>query len=483
MDAIRKMKIELKNNLINNPHIVSRVSYLLYFVCALEFISIRLEMFDKILVSLLSVHLLLVYIYTGILLIIKYGILTIQSLLFISVGVFNYSRVFLTLIDYRFPFYSIRSLVNTDLSYSVQSKLIFIFLIFLTIYQHMVLSLDLRIGKKTLKDSVEFVTIGKYLMIGSLPFLIYRLIIEAAYVFNNGYVNIYLNGLQRSNYNLPVRLSFYVFSVGYYCLISGLPKFREFNIFSMIYFLTVLLDTLKGSRGPLILFVLFYLWSCKNIYNKEIKAKVLVLLGTMLIVLSQIIAIIRGDNNKVTSIIFMIMDFFYLQGQSIIVPSLYISYGSNIGYNKYPYILSPIMYLFEVIKDPKLLTLGQSIKLLETRFDLSHHLTHYLNSEYYLKGMSIGNNFLAELYEFGILGVIGGTILIVLFISFFNKNVLRNRVLLYLSFLFVTHYIYIPRTTFFINLYHLSRNIVAYTLIYALVLFLQLFKRKKKVDI
>jgi oligosaccharide repeat unit polymerase len=365
------------------------------------------------------------------------------------------------------PFYEIRSLVTFDLPIDAQIKTIFIFILFLTIYQHFVLTLNMNETIVLINTEPAFIKIGKYIMIIAFPFFTYRLLIEAMYIFQNGYISLYIGGLDRGNYNIIIRMSSYVFSVGYACLLCGIPKERDFKLYSGIYFFTVLLDTLKGSRGGFVVFILFYLWYNRNIYKKTLKTMVLIILATIVMFFSQIIVSLRGDSEFFLGGIFeSILGFIYSQGQSIIVPALYICNKEALSENLYPYILSPILYLYDVIINPGILTLGQSLELIQMRYDLSHNLTYYLNSGYYLGGMSIGNNFLAELYEFGMPGIICGAVIVAVAIKIINKKVGSNRIWLYFSYPLVSHIIYMPRGSFFYNTYSLGRNFIAFLFIY-----------------
>ena len=92
---------------------------------------------------------------------------------------------------------------------------------------------------------------------------------------------------------------------------------------------------------------------------------------------------------------------------------------------------------------------SQSISRLENVNLLGDVISHaHLGSLYY-DGNGIGGSFIAEFYQAGIFITIILSILLGLFINYFNVVVSGNRTLVALSFFIVSNVAYMPRSSFF----------------------------------
>lgn len=176
----------------------------------------------------------------------------------------------------------------------------------------------------------------------------------------------------------------------------------------------------------------------------------------------QVIALTR-TNSEISeiSLVSLLQLFFISQSTSFYVLPLYIQYKTSIIDYNYPFILDPIIGGFTGAT-------GQSYETLEVRSSLGHQLIYSLNPEYYLNGYSLGTTSIAELYEFGIVGILLGAILFAWMVYHFNYMVDKHRGYLLFSMIIFFALISSPRANFFPSLYDICKNLIFYLVILTL---------------
>jgi len=360
---------------------------------AFVFLNFGLE--NESAVTLLSWQLLIWYVYSLIVVVKRYGYVSVSFIFLCTLGLFNLSRILLNVFGYGLKFYDVQGVVDATIPVDIQIKLICVYMLFLAIFQCFALMPRVRPKAEVIRipTNINYVKLGQIIMLCMLPFVTYRYYSELILIARHGYTSLYVGILNDNTYNIVTRLAPYVFSVGYYCLVAGIPRKKVFNMYSFLYFCVLLLNSLKGSRGGTILFFIYLIWYYRRIYGVKIPFRRIATFAIPIVLLLQVFAFERVGKIANGNIITLFLNFFYFQGESVLVPAFYMEYIKQLSNNPYPYILDPVIYVFNVIKHPEIARIGQTKQLLQLRWDLGHHLTYFLNPGYYLKGMSIGNNF------------------------------------------------------------------------------------------
>jgi hypothetical protein len=140
--------------------------------------------------------------------------------------------------------------------------------------------------------------------------------------------------------------------------------------------------------------------------------------------------------------------------------------------HSYPYFLDPAIGWLSGVD-------GQSLEVLEKRSSLGHQMVYTISPDAYLGGMSFGSSCIAELYEFGFIGIVIGSIIMAWAIAKFDLNIKMNRYYLLLSFFFCSYLLLAPRSTFLPNIYFLLRYVFVYGVIFLLwLVYKEVFKQK-----
>ena len=120
---------------------------------------------------------------------------------------------------------------------------------------------------------------------------------------------------------------------------------------------------------------------------------------------------------------------------------------------------------------------GQSTEMLEIRYNLGHQMTNSISSVYYLNGFGVDSSFIAEFSEFGIVGVILGSIFISIVISAYSRNIVSSKYLKFFAPLFVQYILMIPRAPAIFDTYTLAKWSVVY---FAVIVLSKLLIKSKK---
>ncbi len=422
---------------------------------------------NKPLTSFLEMQLIVIYFAWLFYYIKRDGLAGIFTLFLLCLSLFNFQKIFLGSFigeNYRVA----QTLIQIDLSEKVTQQTLFIYSVFtyLVCFSYSQFTRTFYKEKRVLiEHDPKLFTVGKTVMLFFLAFACYRSYLEFTALIGKAYTDFYT---EEGAVNIPsfVRLASIFFQVGFMIILASVPSKRNFWIFSVIYLAVFLPNVLTGLRATFAVSLLIIFWYYINIYNRKVKIIRLLIGSLIFMVLMQGIASKRSSSDKQLGFIGAATTFLYQQSQSMYVLSLYIQYQDNLVPHSYPFVLDPIVAWA--------LPSGQSETTVEKRSSLGHQLTYSLNKNYYLAGASLGSNFIAELYEFGIIGITIGAVLFAYFIALFSKYYRSNRMLLFLSLILIGYFLIAPRSTFFPSLYFIFRCLIIYMII------LYLFRLKVK---
>ncbi len=443
------------------------VIFIFYLILVLEYFIVFGSVFQNREFShFLEIQLFIVYIMSLTIIWKRYGFTSLFSIFLLCLGLFNFQRFFLDYflnMDYRIPDAAIYPILT---EITVQ-KTLYIYTIFTFILTHCYVKFDKYSKEEKIKFNNEISTdfnlirIGRYLMILFLPLVLYRGILEFMALLGRSFTDIYVENVF---IDIPtyLKISSVFFQLGFMMLLGGKPSIRSFYIFGLIYLITFIPNLLMGLRAMFAVSFLFLFWYYTNIYNKKINMIRAFITLFVVILLLQYIAFIRVKADVENNLFKTVLTFLTSQSQSMYVLSYYIQYNDVVNQiNNYPYLLDPLIsWLYPS---------GQSLEVLNSRSALGHQLTYVVNPDYYFVGASLGTSFIAEIYEFGMLGIIIGAILFSFLISYFNKLYFRKKLIFIFSMFFVQYFFIAPRSTFLPNLYFFARYLTIFIFIYIIV--------------
>ncbi len=426
---------------------------------------------DKGFSQILIIQLLIIYLFTLYTSFRKFGLGSIFTLFLLCLGLFNFQKFFWDSI-LNLDFRRAESLISINLSEIVVQKTLFIYIVFTTI---IFLSYNIFTNRRdasnesisNLVSEPKLYRIGLIIFIIFLPFTAFKSYLEFIDLFGKSFTEYYT---EESSLSTPLYLRLFalMFQVAYMIILASIPKRQNYLIISGLYILTIVPYLLIGLRANFAVSLIFMFWYYINIYNIKVRIKRLVVPLILLLSVLQLVAIKRNLNvNDSISFFKLIPTFLYDQSQSMYVLSLYMQYYDDIIHNQFPYLLDPLtswMY-------PS----GQSLEVVNSRSSLGHHLTYSLSPGYYMSGSSLGTNFIAELYEFGLIAIILGAVFFAYFISAFEKLVFKKRVYLFLSLIILQYFFIAPRSGFLPSIYFIFRVLLIY---YCILVIFRLYSRK-----
>lgn len=390
----------------------------------------------------------------------NFTLISLQFFTLFGIGIFNVGKFVQFLFDptvlYDHEDLTHFSFNGKNIFVAIQAISLFIICIWIT---YLLTSKNKQKNYKKEYNSFFF-KIGALSMITSTPFYLYRLYLEYLSYKALGYGSIYATG-GISNGNFFVRISYTVFLLGYMLICSSETTYRSFCGYSGLMLFTNVIAMMKGSRSEIIITIMFFLWFSTTYYEKKYKFKKLFMIVIPMIFLLQVISQVRlGRRIELKGGFF---DLIFSQSVSAYVLLAFIQSSSRMLPHTYPYVLDPIVNTFRLIFNPVDIR-GQSIAVIQHRFDLGHQITFYLNPIYYLNGFSIGSNAIAELWEFKWIGISIGAVCMGIFISFINKKK-QSSFFMFLSYIIVQYVAMCFRGNFIIGLY----DILKYGFVYLIL--------------
>ena len=395
------------------PYKYLNIFYFLWtIIFSLEYLAINNQVGYT---NFLEIQLLLFYSFILYKAIKRYGLLDFFTIFLLVLALFSFMGIFFSIFTSH-SYKQTPTFIDTDYPEDITQKVILIYLLFLgtihlsyNYFSHKNKLLESKVNTVseyiTEKSTDKFLfNIGKKIMIVFFCFVFYRSYLEVQLLLGDRGL-LYILGT--SNLGLPTYLRYFtaIFQSGYLFILASYPPKKQFLKYSIIYVLILMPGMIIGNRAEFAVTLLFLIWYLYKMYNQKFNYLKLFISGIGFVMLFQIIAIVRVGDKVVVNTFELITTFFTYQSSSLDVLELYIEHKNDLeGLNlNYPFILDPLVAGFTGLS-------GQSLEVLETRSSLGHHLIYLLNPEYYLSGFSGGTTSIAELYQFGILGVSIGAI-------------------------------------------------------------------------
>lgn len=357
---------------------------------------------------------------------------------------FNFSRVFLDLVNYR-EFGWATKFANYYFFYDVRHEILNIFIIVM-LFTHLGFIIGILkderkdIDSKTsLSNNSIYEKLGMVLFFLSSPALAYKMFIQLRIILRTGYEAYYTGVLQKVDYPFFTKGSGTLMTIGFLIFLMSIPSKRKFLTVSSIYLMVKLLDSFKGARAIFLTQLLFIMWYYTKVYGIKIRIQSMVKLMGFTVVFSQLLVSIRSRKLFSFDLINSIYNFLFSQGVSYLVLGYTIDFKDKIvGEGSYPYIFQGI-FGFR----------AQSLETLESSNSIADKLTYMLSPSAYLRGEGIGSNYMAEMYDLGYFWIVLISILLGIIIVKYEKYSVKNRFLLLTTYYFIPNLFYMPRGSFF----------------------------------
>ena len=303
------------------------------------------------------------------------------------------------------------------------------------------------------------------------PILAVYYFAQALTVLKLGYTKIY-NGEVTSALGLGsfISISRLIFTLSYYAICCEEKSEKTFIRSSILYLAVNAIPLLQGSRVVFIIDLLTVLFLRYRFFGKTIPARRVLLGFVIAIPLLQSISYLRsGSGVTVHSLGQSYTDFFSELSTSFNIPAYYIQHKAALSGNAYPYILEPIVKVFQYFLHPVSYSSGQNMEMIQVRFNLGHQITYHISPGYYLAGSNVASNFIAEMSEFGYGGVLFFSILISALIRLVETKIIhRNPYFRFMSFEFCKWIMFLPRAEAFYDSYNLLKYGIGYIAIYTI---------------
>lgn len=429
-------------------------------------------------VTIIEVALLITFAYVYAVSIRHFGLFSVESLFLFSLMLFTFIRIFLSIFgldDFRNGVVSIKNFRWDD---EIAITAIFYYIVFLLIYLVIVLKrntvslFNYEEQGNYYQYSDSLLRLAKIVFYITAPATAFYYFLFALRVRSIGYTAIY-NGEVNVSFTGVVGLLFNListlFDISYYVICWSETEKNNFIRVSIVFLIVQYIHLLQGSRAGAVSATLFFLFYLNKFYNAKIK-KGWIVLGILVgLPLISIITYTRSGISYSGLGIFQILgSFFKSTSNAINVLGFYMHNKNALRGNRIPYVFESLIRLYLVIRYPSLMN-RQSVELIKIRPNLNHRLSYFISPSRYLSGYAIGNNFMAELSEYGIIEVVLGSIVACLLIRYFSTNVKRSSYLKFMSFEFFTHIIIMPRSELFYDTYSLAKYSVVYLLICLLI--------------
>lgn len=447
--------------------------FIIFFVIFLNSISVFDNEYFKM--KFLEIMLICLYIYTLFSAKIYSGWLDSYMIFLYTLFLFNFSRILLDLFNYR-EFGWATKFANFYFTYDVRNEIILVFIyVLLSVQLGFLLSQFFnninilseikkinKIKAFNIKQDRFITRIGIILTLVSTPMLLIKMIIQMRIIFQYGYEAYYTGILKNIEYPFYTNGSGTILTIGFTLFLMSVPTKKEFLSISSIYLLIKLVDSLKGARAIFLTQLLFLMWYYAKVYGVNIKLKTMIKTFLFVLIFSQILVSVRSKELINFDLVESFGNFLFSQGVSYLVVGYMVNYKDVfVGVGSYPYIFQGL-FGFK----------AQTLETLQHSNSLADKMTYYLSPNSYLAGEGIGSNFIAEFYDFGLLGLVILCIILGIIIVQYEKIINKNRFYLMLSIYFIPNLFYIPRGSFFGG--GLIKNMIFMTVLYFLIYFIKI---------
>lgn len=306
------------------------------------------------------------------------------------------------------------------------------------------------------KTNWNFYKIGRTTIIVMFPFaLIYSL-----FLLGTDRTESYAVGTSGLGMPIYLRLTNYIYKVGFAIFIASCPPYKKFIKYNFIFFLSLIPMVLYGERGDTFMVIMFVVWYICRFYNKKIKFVYIVVGALAGVLASYAMMIIRaGSILEHTSFSQMITLFFQSSSTTCELTSFFVLYGEKVPH-QFPFFLDQgISGIWGLFSNSGA---GQNELMLNTRSSLGHNLVYYISPQYYLGGNSTGTAWITEWYEFGLLGVVIGAFILSWTVRFLNARLMYCKYVSIFTYMLFSFVILSPRGSLFLPILEVIKYFIVF---------------------
>lgn len=304
--------------------------------------------------------------------------------------------------------------------------------------------------KHSLPTNNMYMDIGKKVMFVSLPFcLIYAITLFKIGIQSRGLI--FAAG-SNAELGIPLylRLANQFFTFGFYMVVASMPPQKEFVKYFFLYMIPLVPSLMMGQRGEFVIPIMFFLWYSSRFYSIKISAFKVFVLGGGIVILCAYIALSRIGEQVNIDVLTILGAFVGSSSTSFSLLEYCVQFQDELASPPYPYFLDPLIGGLTGVT-------GQTAETLQYRAQLGNHLGYFLNPNYFLAGKSTGSSFMAEMYQFGVMGVLTGSLMVATLLVFFEKFILKKYSRMIFMYLFFYVSVFSPRASIFVSIYDLIK--------------------------
>lgn len=442
------------------------VSIISGFICILMYFLSQMIVIEREHIYILCSLITFIYFFTLKQTVDCNGTMSLVTLFWICLGLFAIARPImyvLGMLDFTNEVYSI--IGKFQWSYNTTVTVLHAYIIFMIVFAN--INCAGKEQEKTIirfyeKESLfkPFLKIMYFVFYICVPIVAYNYFAQVFIVRKLGYTS-YYNGsaLKALSFGIVFSLARLALTVSFYVICCTEKRIRYFDLASVIYLLTNGVLVLQGSRAAFLVSLLTYIFLRYRIHGKIIKFKWFFLAFLLAIPLLQMISYIRSNETPTLNMIpNSYRDFFSELSLSFNVPAYYLEHKNELSGNTYPYIFEPLVKAFQYFKYKNIYTSGQSTAMVAVRFNLGHQITNNISESYYLSGSNVASNFIAEMLEFGLVGVLLFSIVVSKIIGFSERKIITGGLFMrYMSFELCRWVFLLPRSETFYDTYSLLK--------------------------
>lgn len=320
------------------------------------------------------------------------------------------------------------------------------------------------VERRGLQSDLNLFAMGTAFFWIGLPVYLWKGVSVAQYAVTHGYAAFYRTGLDEIvEFPLLVQLGTTLFSLGFFLVLASVPPRWKLFRYLVVYFLAVLIDSLKGNRGLIFLVPLYSIWYWAFFYGLKPGVRVYVRTAALAIVLVFAANALLAKRTGLEEGVQIAVPAFVLSASTTNrVINVYLEYRGRLPTTRIGYIFEPLVFPMNYVRYRHILSHGQSEETVQIRENLNHRLTYAVNPGYYLVGGGLGSSFVLEMYEFGVLGLCLFGVLFAVLLDRYLACLMYSRLAVFSSFLIVTHVLMMPRAEFFPGVWSLTKFGVLY---------------------
>ena len=397
--------------------------------------------------------------------VLRKGFFSVYSLFLIALFVFNLGRLFCYLLGW-FDFKSSAYGILTSFVWEEEITVVVLnaYLLFLSVFFVFLWRKRKESKRHDFPNRAKAFCFFRTLFLLALPLYAFFSFEQVSAIRSSGFMALYAAGSGADAGPILSILRF-VFSVSFYMICCTCISKKRFVFYCFLFLSVEAIQLFAGFRAAFIISLLTILYLLTRVHGVRFRPSFIILVSAATILMVFMVAIARDGWHLNFSPLGAIKYFLIDMSNSINVPVFFLQNKSALSNNAYPYIMDPLVRLFMIMKYP-FVAGGQSISVIGVRWSLAHQITYCMSPDYYLSGAGLGSNFIAELLEFGFPGVLIGSILLMVFISFFDNNISGRPFLLFMSIQIVGKILFEPRAEFFYDSYNFLKYAGVYFLIY-----------------